>query len=103
MLIQIKKTQSTAEYAILFAIVIGAAMGVQHYVKRALQARIYDAANDFINQTGGQTLQWDPISGAKTTTNQISERGFSENYEKKDTPFVYVEKTSANYTMIKKY
>ncbi|MBU1113480.1 MAG: class III signal peptide-containing protein, partial [Candidatus Omnitrophica bacterium] len=43
MLIKLRKAQATAEYAILFAVVIGAAMGVQSYVKKAIQARIFDA------------------------------------------------------------
>jgi uncharacterized protein (UPF0333 family) len=98
MLIRLRRAQATAEYAILFAVVIGAAMGVQHYVKRALQARIYDAANDFINATGGHTLQWDGTSGSKTITNQVSRREFTENFENKSTPYVYNESMSANYT-----
>ena len=97
MLIRLKKAQATAEYAILFAVVIGAAMGVQSYVKKALQARIYDAANQFITDTNGTTLQWEGVSGTKTTTNQISNRYFTENVEA-DTPYTYNETMSANYT-----
>jgi hypothetical protein len=98
MLIRLKKAQATAEYAILFAVVIGAAMGVQTYVKRALQARIYDAANQFIDQTGGTTYQWEHTSGTKTTTEQRSERHFIEDPENTDAPYIYNESMSQRYT-----
>ena len=71
MLIKIRKAQSTAEYAILFAIVIAAALGVQNRVRKALQARIYDATVDFVRETDGRTLQWESTESTKTTTNNI--------------------------------
>lgn len=98
MLIRLKKAQATAEYAILFAVVIGAAMGVQTYVKRALQARIYDAANQFVEQTGGTTYQWDGVQGTKTTTGQHSERNFTEDPDNDETPYIYNEVMYQNYT-----
>ncbi|MBU2044947.1 MAG: hypothetical protein KJ977_02625 [Candidatus Omnitrophica bacterium] len=96
MLIKLRKAQATAEYAILFAVVIGAAMGVQSYVKKAIQARIFDAANQFVDDTGGTTYQWDGVSGTKTTTGQSSNRYFTENVEA-DTPYIYNESMTANY------
>ena len=96
MLSKFKKAQATAEYAILFAVVIGAAMGVQSYVKRALQARIHDAANQFIDKTGGTNYQWEGVAGTKTTTDQSSERYFTENIEA-DTQYTYNETMQANY------
>ncbi len=96
MLLKLKRAQATAEYAILFAVVIGAAMGVQSYVKRALQARIHDAANQFIDATGGENYQWEGVSGTKTTTDQISEREFVENVDA-DTQYTYNETMQANY------
>ena len=38
-----KKGQVIAEYALLFAAVLGAYIGMQHYIKQRLQARIADA------------------------------------------------------------
>ncbi len=40
-----KKAQSTAEYAILIAIVVGALVGMQIYVRRGLQGRIADVVD----------------------------------------------------------
>ncbi|MDD4294770.1 MAG: hypothetical protein PHP69_04595 [Candidatus Omnitrophica bacterium] len=94
---KIKKAQSTAEYAILFALVITAAMGIQTYVKRGLQARVYDAVNDFVSTTGGTTAQYEPSSGTKTTTDQEQSRTFKETPDS-DTPFTYEEKSSASYS-----
>lgn len=97
MLIKLRKAQATAEYAILFAVVIGAAMGVQSYVKRAIQARIYDAANELTLGTGGTTAQWEGVTGTKSTTNQVSTRAFTENSDA-DAAFKYNETMKANYT-----
>lgn len=40
-----KRAQSTAEYAILIAIVVGALIGMQVYVRRGLQGRIRDVVD----------------------------------------------------------
>lgn len=40
-----KKAQSTLEYAIIIAVVVGAAIAMQVYVKRGLQGRVRDAVN----------------------------------------------------------
>ena len=40
-----RKAQNTAEYAILFAVVVGAFTSMQIYVKRGLNARIKDGIN----------------------------------------------------------
>ena len=45
MLIRLKKAQSTAEYAILISLVVGAALAMQVYIKRSIQAKIKTAAN----------------------------------------------------------
>lgn len=41
-----KKAQNTAEYAILIGIVVAAAVAMQTYVKRGLQARIKDEVDE---------------------------------------------------------
>lgn len=43
MLIKLKKAQSTAEYAILISVIVGAALAMQVYIKRSLQAKMHDA------------------------------------------------------------
>ena len=43
MLIKLKKSQSTAEYAILISVIVGAALAMQVYIKRSLQAKMHDA------------------------------------------------------------
>jgi hypothetical protein len=57
-----KKGQSTAEYAILIALVIAAVIAMQKFTQRALQGRMHDAAVYLANQTQdlGPTLQFEP-------------------------------------------
>ena len=101
MLIKLKKGQATAEYAILFSLVVAAAMGVQSYVKKSLQARVYDAANDFVAATGGTTLQWHGVAMDKTTTDQRATSDFVEDYEgNPDKPFTYNKTSAAAYRQI---
>lgn len=45
MLRQLKKGQSTAEYAIVIGLVIAAAVGMQVYVKRGIQGKVRDASD----------------------------------------------------------
>jgi len=47
-----KKAQSTAEYAVLFGLVVGAVITMQVYVKRSLQAKVKDASKLMTDQTG---------------------------------------------------
>jgi Flp pilus assembly pilin Flp len=53
-----KKGQNTAEYAIMIALVIGAAMAMQTYIKRGLQGGIKFAV-DKSTKSGG-TKQYEP-------------------------------------------
>ncbi|MFH1771298.1 MAG: hypothetical protein ABH872_00605 [Candidatus Omnitrophota bacterium] len=98
MLVKMKKAQSTAEYAILFALVVAAAMGIQNYVKRGLEARVFDAVNDYVATTGGQTLQYEGTSGEKITTNQRQERTFVEDFDNQDSPITITEDMKADHT-----
>ncbi|MFA5116755.1 MAG: hypothetical protein WC486_05680 [Candidatus Omnitrophota bacterium] len=56
------KGQNTAEYAIVIALIIGAAIAMQTYVKRGLQGRTKDATDYMQNQTAdiGATRQYEP-------------------------------------------
>lgn len=75
MLIKLRHAQSTAEYAILLSLVVAAAMGIQNEVRRAIQARIHDAAMEL---SGGK--QYEPATGTKTTTSQKSETTKDEKF-----------------------
>jgi len=57
-----KKAQSTAEYAIVIALVIGAVMAMQIYVRRGLQGRIKDTTDYLATQTPelGNQSQYEP-------------------------------------------
>jgi len=57
-----RKGQNTAEYAILIALVIGAALAMQTYVKRGIQGRVHDEVLDMATQTSelGSTRQYEP-------------------------------------------
>lgn len=46
-----ERAQSTAEYAIVIALVLGALVGMQTYVRRAINARIADASDDVLPAT----------------------------------------------------
>ena len=61
-LLRNKKAQQTAEYAILIAFVIAAAMAIQTYVKRALQGKVRDTVMKFTDDTAelGTTGQYEP-------------------------------------------
>jgi len=53
-LLRNKRAQNTAEYAILFAVVIGAFSVMQMYVRRGLNARIKDGVNTIPSIVLGQ-------------------------------------------------
>ena len=59
-----KRGQSTAEYAILIALVVAAVIAMQQYAKRTLQARIYDASKYLVSETQlngtSNTSQFEP-------------------------------------------
>ena len=62
-----KQGQSLAEYAVLFAIVIGAAIAMQQYVKARLQGAIAGTADGYMNQAAGLG-GFGPIEPDRTTT-----------------------------------
>lgn len=66
--------QSTAEYAVLFAIVIGAAIAMQQYVKGRLQGAVAGVADAYSNnaqQMGGYGAFDDPAR--QTFSNSASD------------------------------
>lgn len=71
-LIRSRKGQSTAEYAVLFAIVISAAIGIQQYVKTRLQGAATTAADAYVaavnHKDGG--LTWKRFEPNRLSTSQ---------------------------------
>ena len=61
-LIKNKKAQQTAEYALLISLVVAAVIAMQTYAQRAIQARIRDASDYFVQETFdiGGTNQYEP-------------------------------------------
>ena len=99
MLIKFRKAQATAEYAILFAVVVGAALAVQSRVKKALEARVFDALEDYRGLTGGTTNQWEGVQSNTHTNQQYSNRYYLENYEANaEAPFSVNVHTGATYS-----
>jgi len=80
-MLRLKKTgQSTAEYAIVIGLVIAAAVAMQVYVKRGIQAKIAGAV-DFRPDTAGTAItfksgQYEPYyaSSSMNTTRNASEQ-----------------------------
>ena len=73
-----KKAQSTAEYSILFALVIAAAVGMQDEVRRSIQGKIKAALDQHLSPAGGfMSGQYEPQRGNKsqsgTNTKNVSE------------------------------
>lgn len=70
-----KKGQNTAEYAILIALVIGAVLAMQTYVKRGIQGRVRDEVVDMAKGTEalGTTQQYEPYYLDSTSTFETKE------------------------------
>ena len=56
-----KRAQTTAEYAVLIALVVGAVVAMQVYVKRGIQGRIRDVVDD-VSLSGAITADPDGAS-----------------------------------------
>ncbi len=76
MLLRLSKNraQSTAEYAILIAIVIGAAVAMQVYVKRGLQGRVHEV----VRSVGDATL----TDGTDTVVNPLTGNQYEPYYNR---------------------
>ena len=75
MLIKMRKAQSTAEYAILFGLVIGGLVAMQTYLKRSMQGKLKDAGDVLTQTTGdingvqlGTTSQYEPYYLSQKTS-----------------------------------
>jgi hypothetical protein len=77
MLRNLRKGQSTAEYAIVIGLVIAAAVAMQVYVKRGIQGKIRDAVDYADNDDDISTgRQFEP--DYQTTQNMVSTRESQE-------------------------
>jgi len=74
-----KRGQNTAEYAILIGVIVAAAIAMQIYVRRGMQARIKDAVDYSMTNPGSifNTAQYEPeyMQSSYETTSE------SEGYE----------------------
>ncbi len=62
-----KKGQNMAEYSILIALIIGAAVGMKIYVQRGIQARVHDES-DQLGQAINNAPGWSEISKVTDAT-----------------------------------
>ena len=65
--------QSMAEYAILFAIVIGAAIAMQQYVKSRLQGAVRGSADGYTTAVSSGGLNAAAFEPIRTTTSASSQ------------------------------
>ena len=63
-----KRGQSIAEYSILIALIIAAAIGIQTYVKRGIQGRMKDGSDTFVHDLAANYQQYDTGLGATAAT-----------------------------------
>lgn len=64
--------QSTAEYAILIGVVVAAAVGMQTYIKRGVQARVHDEAVVYYDTAFRNNADWDGIRTDLITVSGIN-------------------------------
>ncbi len=82
-----KRAQSTAEYAILIAVVVGAVVAMQIYVRRGLQGRV----KDIVDNVGDKQI----VGADGTSVNNPFETGQYEPY------YVSSDAKSANASSVK--
>jgi len=70
-----KRGQSTLEYAILIAVIVGALLAIQIYVKRGVQGRFKQAADDIGEQYSPQASTYDYTTTSTTNSNENTVSG----------------------------
>jgi len=58
-----RKAQSTAEYAIIIGVVVGALIVMQTYIKRGIQGRFKDATDGYVESLNNPDI-WQDAQGA---------------------------------------
>ena len=72
-----KKGQSTLEYAILIIIIIGALLSIQVYIKRGIQGRLKQAADDIGDQFSVGNTNVVTVTSSTSKTIETFESGAS--------------------------
>lgn len=70
-----RKAQSTMEYAVLIIIVIGALLSIQQYLKRGLQGRMRQAADDIGDQYSVGNMNMTRVTRFYSRTNETYKKG----------------------------
>lgn len=70
-----RKAQSTLEYAVLIIIVIGALLSIQTYIKRGVQGRMRQAADDIGDQYSVGNMNMKRETSFHSHTNETYNRG----------------------------
>ncbi|MBN2097047.1 MAG: hypothetical protein JW714_01060 [Candidatus Omnitrophica bacterium] len=88
-----KKAQSTLEYALLIAAIVGGLVAIQHYTKRAIQGRVRSSVDDVGEQYSAghttskfrtiheQTITKETFGVAPTTGADATDLGGSQAYQ----------------------
>lgn len=89
-----RRGQNTAEYAVVIALIIGAVIAMQTYVKRGLQGRMKDATDKIATDTAelGATKQYEPYYtdqavdvASKSTVEKTTAEGAAKTAKTDDT------------------
>ncbi|MFA6349799.1 MAG: hypothetical protein WCY12_02580 [Candidatus Omnitrophota bacterium] len=67
-----KRGQSTLEYAIIIAVVVGALLAIQVYVKRGVQGRFKQAADDIGEQFSAGKGTYNTTAKSYTASNEMT-------------------------------
>jgi len=76
-----KKAQSTAEYVMLFAIVLGAVAMARSYLSKAIAGGIQFKANELLTKTGGSLYKADlDLSNTTKSARQSNEKQHQDSH-----------------------
>ncbi|MFA5118831.1 MAG: hypothetical protein WC695_08290 [Candidatus Omnitrophota bacterium] len=70
-----KRAQSTLEYAVIIAVVVGALIAMQIYVKRGLQGRLRQATDDVGDQFSPGNTNYHYITNSFVNSDETSSGG----------------------------
>ena len=70
-----KTGQSTLEYAILIAVIVGGLIGMQAYVKRGVQGRLRNSADDIGDQYSPGQVESSFTTETESTTTEVVDAG----------------------------
>ncbi len=70
-----RRGQSTLEYAVLIAVIVGGLLTMQAYVKRGMQGRLRSAADDIGGQYSPEKVTSSFTTTASSTTTEVLAEG----------------------------